>query len=57
MAARTAGPLVKKLVEYLAATDPTRLAACRREFEAIVADYFEDNSVRQDYLLKRATKI
>jgi SAM-dependent methyltransferase len=56
MAERTAGPLVK-LIKSLTATDPARLAAFRREFEAIVADYFEDNTVRQDYLLTRATKI
>jgi SAM-dependent methyltransferase len=56
MTERTAGPLVK-LTESLTATDPARLAAFRREFEAIVADYFEDNTVRQDYLLTRATKI
>ena len=56
MTERTAGPVLK-LVESLTATDPARLAAFRREFEAIVADYFEDNSVRQDYLLTRATKI
>jgi SAM-dependent methyltransferase len=56
MAERTGGPVVK-LVESLAATDPARLAAFRREFEAIVADYFEDNTIRQDYLLTRATKI
>ena len=55
-AERTAGPLIK-LVESLAATDPDRLAAFRREFEAIVAEYFEDNTVRQDYLLTRATKV
>jgi SAM-dependent methyltransferase len=56
MAERTAGPLVK-LVASLTATDPARLAAFRREFEAIVADYFQDNTIRQDYLLTRATKI
>jgi SAM-dependent methyltransferase len=55
-AERTAGPLVK-LVESLGATDPARLAAFRREYEAIVADYLEENLVRQDYLLTRATKI
>jgi SAM-dependent methyltransferase len=55
-AERTAGPLVK-LVETLAATDSARLASFRREFEALVAEYFEDNTVRQDYLLTRATKI
>ena len=56
MAERTAGPLVK-FVESLGATDPARLAAFRREFEAIVADYFDENLLRQDYLLTRATKI
>jgi ubiquinone/menaquinone biosynthesis C-methylase UbiE len=53
---RTAGPLIK-LVESLSKTDPARLAAFRREHEAIVADYFENNVVRQDYLLTRATKV
>lgn len=56
VAERTAGPLIK-LVGFLTSTDPARLAAFRREYEAIVADYFEDNTVRQDYLLTRATKI
>lgn len=55
-AERTAGPLVK-LVDSSNATDPVRLAAFRREFEAIVAEYFDDNTVRQDYLLARATKV
>lgn len=50
------GP-VGKLVESLSATDPARLAAFRREYDAILADYFEDNTIRQDYLLTRATKI
>jgi SAM-dependent methyltransferase len=52
---KTAGP-IRKLVETLAATDPARLEAYRREYEATVADYFEDNVVRQDYLITRATK-
>ncbi|SRR5579871_1232625 len=56
MAERTAGPLVK-LVEFLTSTDPARLLTFRREYEAIIADYFEDNTVRQDYLLTRATKV
>ena len=53
---KTAGPILK-LVESLTATDPARLETYRREFEATVADYFEDNVVRQDYLITRATKI
>lgn len=52
---RTAGPIVK-LVESLAANDPARLEAFRREFDAIIAEYFRDNIVRQDYLLTRAMK-
>jgi len=38
-------------------SEPARLAAFRREFEEIVGQFFEDNIVRQDYLLTRATKI
>lgn len=53
---RTAGPMLK-LVEMLSANDPNRLAHFRREYEALVAPYFEDNVVRQDYLLTRATKV
>ena len=52
----TAGPMLK-LVETLSATDPKRLEEFRREYEALVAPYFEDNIVRQDYLLTRATKV
>lgn len=53
---RTAGPMLK-LVESLGASDPARLAQFRREYDALVAPYFEDNVVRQDYLLTRATKV
>jgi SAM-dependent methyltransferase len=52
---RTAGPVVK-LVEWLSVNDPERLRAFREEFDGVVAQYFEDNLVRQDYLLTRATK-
>jgi SAM-dependent methyltransferase len=37
--------------------DPGRLAAFREEFEKIGSQYFEDNIVRQDYLMTRATKV
>lgn len=53
---RTAGPMLK-LVEALTTADPPRLATFRTEYEAIVADYFEENVVCQDYLMTRATKI
>ena len=52
---QTAGPIVK-LVEMLSATDPTKLAAFRSEYETLVSEYFEDNVVHQDYLLTRAVK-
>jgi SAM-dependent methyltransferase len=53
---RTSGPVLRA-VELLSRTDPARLADLRRETEAMVAEYFDDNIVRQDYLLTRATKI
>lgn len=53
---QTAGPMLK-LVDSLSATDPARLAQFRREYDALVAPYFEDNIVRQDYLLTRAVKV
>lgn len=52
---RSAGPMIK-LIEALA-SDPDRLRAFRREYDAIVSDYRRDNVVRQDYLLTRARKI
>lgn len=51
-----AGPM-RKLVEMLSGSEPARLAQFRREYEAIIGDYMQDNLVRQDYLLTRATKI
>jgi hypothetical protein len=50
-------PTVLKLVEKLTESDPARLVDLRREFVALAAEYFEDNLVRQDYLVTRATKI
>ena len=52
---RFAGPLIK-LIELLSATDPARLEAFRQDFDAIVAQYFADNVVRQDYLMTAARK-
>jgi SAM-dependent methyltransferase len=53
---RTAGPLIK-LVEALSAGDPARLAEFRAAYEALVAEYYNENIVRQDYLLTRAIKV
>jgi hypothetical protein len=40
----------------LAASDPARLAALRREIEDLATPYFADNRMDQDYLLTRAIK-
>ena len=53
---RTSGP-VMKLVETLRTASPERLEAFRQEYEAAATDYFADNTMRQGYLMTRATKI
>jgi len=53
---RTSGQ-VMKLVDLLGERDPAMLATFRRELEQLAADFFSDNTVRQGYLLTRATKI
>lgn len=53
---KTAGPVIK-LVEHLGSTDPAKLSEFRRELEALMVEYIEDNVMRQDFLLSRATKI
>jgi SAM-dependent methyltransferase len=50
-----AGPVLR-VIQTLQ-SDPDRLAAFRREFEEIVSEFFDDNIVRQDYLMTRATKV
>ena len=52
----TAGPMLK-LVESLITSDPARLEQFRREYDALIVPYFEDNIVRQDYLLTRGVKV
>ena len=47
---------IARLVETLAATDPDRLDRFRRDYDALTAEYFGGNVVRQDFLLTRATK-
>ncbi len=49
------GPM-RKLVEMLSATDTPKLDAFRREYEAVVSDYIQDNVIQQHYLMTRATK-
>lgn len=51
---RTAAPFIK-LVEMLA-DQPGKLAQFRAEVEAVVAQYFFQNRIRQSYLMTRALK-
>ena len=46
---------VRRAAEMLK-SDPEKLAQFRREFEALAAEYFEDNMVRKDFLLSRASR-
>jgi ubiquinone/menaquinone biosynthesis C-methylase UbiE len=48
---RTAGPFIR-LVDTLRTTAPDKLDALRREYDAVAAEYFIDNTMRP-----RATKI
>jgi SAM-dependent methyltransferase len=52
----TVGPMVR-LVEMLSASDPHRLTQLRSEFEALAAEYLQDNILQQDYLMTRAVKL
>jgi SAM-dependent methyltransferase len=50
------GPIAA-LVERLSDTEPAKLETFRAELEALLAEYFDDNVLRQDYLLTRARKL
>jgi SAM-dependent methyltransferase len=52
---RTVAPLIK-LVETLAEGAPSKLASFRRGYDAVIAEYFQDNAIQQVYLMTRATK-
>jgi len=49
------GP-AKKLIQSLEASEPAKAADVRREMEELAGLYFENNTLRQDYLLTRAVK-
>jgi ubiquinone/menaquinone biosynthesis C-methylase UbiE len=49
---QSVGPL-QKLVESLA-NDPQKRARLKDEFDALVAEYYEDNLVRMDYIFTKA---
>jgi hypothetical protein len=52
---RTSGPVIR-LVETLSRSDPAKLESYRREYDALAAEYFEHNLLRQSYLMSRAIK-
>lgn len=45
-----------RIVQELSASDPSRLAQYRQEYESLVAEYLKDNQVHQQFLMTRATK-
>ncbi len=53
---RTAGPMLK-LVEMLSASNPSKLNEFREEYDALAAEYFDGNAIRQDFLITRAIKM
>ncbi|HEV7966902.1 MAG TPA: class I SAM-dependent methyltransferase [Candidatus Acidoferrales bacterium] len=53
---KSSGTMVRLIAE-LEGSDPAKLEKFRREYDALAAEYFEDNLLRQDYLITRATKI
>jgi SAM-dependent methyltransferase len=55
-AEKNSGAMVR-LVAELHDSDPSKLDRFRREYDALAGEYFEDNLLRQDYLITRATKI
>ncbi len=46
-----------RIVAALQNSDPARLDQFRREYDALAAEYFEENLLRQDYLITRAMKL
>lgn len=50
------GPLAQT-IKRLEKEAPQELDALRREVETLISTYFEDNRIRQDFLMSRATKV
>jgi SAM-dependent methyltransferase len=55
-ASEKSGGAMVRLVAELAGSDPAKLEQFRREYDALASEYFEDNLLRQDYLMTRAIK-
>jgi SAM-dependent methyltransferase len=56
-ASEKSGGSMVRLVAELEGKDPAKLEKFRKEYDALAGQYFEDNLLRQDYLITRATKI
>jgi len=56
-ASEKSGGSMVRIVAELEGRDPAKLEKFRREYDALAGEYFEDNLLRQDYLITRATKI
>ena len=57
MHAEKSGGAVVRLVVALEKNDPARLDQFREEYDALASEYFDDNLVRQGFLITRATKV
>jgi SAM-dependent methyltransferase len=56
-ASEKSGGSMVRLIAELEGSDPAKLERFRREYDALASEYFDDNLMRQDYLITRATKI
>ncbi len=56
-ASEKSGGSMVRLVAELEGRDPAKLEKFRREYDALAGEYFEDNLLRQGYLITRAIKI
>jgi SAM-dependent methyltransferase len=52
---RTVGPVIQ-LIDKFSTEDPAKVDAFRREYDALAKRFFDQNAVRQTYLLTRAVK-
>ena len=52
---RSSGPM-RTVVATLEKSDPEKLAALRRDYDALASEYLFENAMRQGYLLTRAVK-
>lgn len=56
LAAEKSGGAVVRLIASLQ-NDPVKLEQFRKEYDALASEYLDDNLLRQDFLITRATKV